>query len=341
LDRLFVVTHCVTGYFDLVTDILSIIQFKQQGNFEIMGLNIAFLVANNIMDVALMNDNCGRIMSVLQIQQFVQAVETLRTNKQTESFVRSKKVDAICRSVPSTVLQIYGLLIGLASGELSSSGATTLIISVVGSVMGAAMTLGQLAPRSGDSITSSAFMIMFSYYVAEFCMRLLSIALLFVSIGPLACIPLGFDLFMRWLLNALNGCEGACCEDVCNSKGFVATLMQMGSDSPNGPDEMTLVMYGPASTGILIISLAIFNGLRNATLDGLRSTAAGRSAMAGVTAIACIGCAFEYIIAGIVVCAETPEHKPVTPDEDEDKDKDKDQAEPAESGAIALVIADN
>jgi hypothetical protein len=145
-DYWFVATHALTSYADLVTDVLSIVQFSTHGQQALMGLNLAFLLFNVCVDVALMPDWRGRLLSVLQLQQAVQAVETLSQGRQTESFVRSKKVDAVCRSVPSVVLQLYGLLLTLPS--LGARGVLTIglsvavgVVAVLESVCGALVLL--------------------------------------------------------------------------------------------------------------------------------------------------------------------------------------------------------
>ena len=55
-------------------------------------------------DVLLQRDMRSRVLAGLQLQPAVQAWETLRSGEQSQSFVQSKKVDAVCRSVPSIVL---------------------------------------------------------------------------------------------------------------------------------------------------------------------------------------------------------------------------------------------
>jgi hypothetical protein len=75
-DYCFVAAHALTGYADLVTDVLSIVQLSTHGQQALMALNIIFLLLNVCVDVALMPDWRGRLLSVLQLQQAVQAVET-------------------------------------------------------------------------------------------------------------------------------------------------------------------------------------------------------------------------------------------------------------------------
>jgi len=272
-----------------VTDVLYIVQFSTHGQQALMGLNIAFLLFNVCVDVALMPDWRGRLLSVLQLQQAVQAVETLSQGKQTVSFVRSKKVDAVCRSVPSVVLQLYGLLLTLPS--LGARGVLTIGLSVAVGVVGSATTLGSLAPKSGSGLFSSAFAVHWCYYVCELSMRLVSMSLLFVSLGPVAFAVLGADFLYRLRLAWQKGRE----------RWSVSVVMQallwFGSDDANGPDEASIGL-SMGSDVILLISLFLANLLDTPALALLRADPGGP--VQGLTALACVAWLFKIIIGSYI-----------------------------------------
>jgi len=178
MDRLFIVGHVLAGYFDLVTDVLSIIEFGQQGSLYLMGLNIAFLLFNIGVAVGLEEGTWAeswdkKLSIIFQLSQITEAWEILTKGEQTPGFVQGKKVDAVCRSVPSVVLQLYGLLVTLNS--LGTTGIFTITLSIVSGITGAAITLGTIAPKSGQGLFSLAFVIHFCYYVCELAVRLISI----------------------------------------------------------------------------------------------------------------------------------------------------------------------
>ena len=293
VDRLFVVTHVLLGYVDLVTDVLSIMQFHKQGNTNLMAANVVFLFFNVCVDVFLMPDAWGKVLALLQVQQAVQAYESLESGRQTENFVRSKKVDAVCRSAPSIVLQLYGLLATLPSPR--SSEGVILVLSVVTGFVGSSISLGSLAPKSGLRFFSPSFVVHFCYYVCELTARLLSMSLLFVSIGPIAFAVLGVDFLVRLILYCFveSGDMG--------SKVLSAVLL-FGSDGVNGFDLRSLVAYSSISSGILLISLFLVNLVDTPELRALRAARGGP--VQAVTALACGALCFKYLVGWYIIGME-------------------------------------
>ena len=290
MDRLFVFAHVLMGYADLVTDVLSIVQFQRQGNAVLMGLNAAFLIFNLCVDVALMPDAWGRVLTVLQLQQAVQAYESLALGQQTESFERSKKVDAFFRSVPSIVLQLYGLLSTLPT--LQAMDIMILTASIASGLSGSAMTLGSLAPKSGDSLFSYAFAVHFCYYICELTARLLSMSLLFVSIGPVAFIVLGADTFLRLFALALRLL--ALAKELDKAISIDALLLALVVSGSDGPEQISS-SWSFVSSVVLLIALFLINLLNTPTLAALRATHGGVPVQA-VTALACVALFCKYAI---------------------------------------------
>ena len=230
----------------------------------------------------------------------MQAVETLSQGRQTESLVRSKKVDAVCRSVPSVVLQLYGLLLTLPS--LGARGVLTIGLSVAVGVVGSATTLGSLAPKSGNGLFSYAFMVHWCYFVCELSMRLVSMSLLFVSLGPVAFAVLGVDFVARLVLAWLQG------DRVWSVNVVVQALLWFGSDAANGPsnekinpwDDVPIVVLLWLGSGvILLISLCLANLLDTPALALLRADPGGP--VQGLTALACVAWLFKQMIGWYIV----------------------------------------
>jgi hypothetical protein len=263
---------------------------------------------------------------VLQVQQAVQAVETLQQGKQTQQFVRGKKVDAVCRSVPSVVLQLYGLLVSLPS--LGAKGALTISFSVVCGVVGAALTLGSLAEKAGNSMFSYAFSVHFCYYVCELAMRLVSMSLLFVSIGPIAFAVLAVDFLARLFLAYLMANES------WSFNTFMMALLLFGSDAANGPTWESLIFYSTGSGIILLISLCLVNLLGTPVLFLLRSHPG--HPLQALTALACVVLFFKHLIGYYIVI-----HKFKAPLADADEEKNKGQKEQQQQGQEAAIPAAN
>ena len=296
-EKLFVIIHLLIGYLDLLTDVLSIMQFHKQGNAKLMAANIVFLVFNVCVDVALVPDTVDKVLAVLQVQQIVQAFKSMKSMQQTSIFVRSKKVDAICRSVPSIVLQVYGLLATLPA--LRSSEGFTLILSVVTSVVGSAISLGSLAPKAGFSLLSPRFVVHFCYYVCELTARLLSMSLLFVSIGHITFAVLGADFLMRLFLPIFveRGSVGT---------NMLSAVLAFGSDGVNEISlEVTLILSSTISSTVLLISLCLINLLDTPDLRVLRQAPGGP--VQAVTVLACAALFFKYLI-GMRICKMKPQN---------------------------------
>jgi len=285
-------------------------------------------------------------LAVLQVQQAAQAWETLRKGEQTFSFVRSKKVDAVCRSLPSIVLQLYGLMLTLPT--LGASGVTTIGLSVIAGTLGSAMTLGSLAPKSGDGIFSFAFAVHLCYFVCELTARLVSMGLLFVSLGPAAFGVLAADflwkLFWTWVSQketptGLSPQQASKKPGMCdilsdmlnrNFTFFFQSLLWFGSDGIDGPGgetafivtfytnektesereklrTMSIFFVSFGSILTQLISLFLVNLLSTPALLVLRASKGGP--VQALTALACVALLLKLLI-GFYIHQTTFEQQP-------------------------------
>ena len=270
------------------------------------------------MDVFLMPDAKGKLLALLQVQQFVQTYETLRSGEQTQTFVRSKKVDAVCRSCPSIVLQLYGLMISL--GSIDQSGVNTIALSVAAGIFGSAMTLGQLAPKSGNELLSFDCLVHIYYYVCELSARMICVAMLFTSLGPLAFIPLGFDFVFRLFL---GGALTANC-DCCSIAALIEAVLSFGSDAVDGPQMSSVMVYFPMSTSNQLIALACFNALNTPFLREMRGAYGGVPVRA-LTAVAVICEVSKWFFGVCIGCADASTLNQAEKEEEE-------------AGAVVVVV---
>ena len=262
-----------------------------------MGINIAFLLFNIGVAVGLEEGTWveswdKKLSIILQLSQLTEAWEILTSTEgmQTPGFVQGKKVDAIFRSVPSVVLQMYGLLVTLDS--LGTTGIFTITLSIVSGITGAAITLGTIAPKSGQGLFSLAFAIHFCYYVCELAVRLISMSLLFVSIGPIAFAVLVADFLSRYLI--VQGRDGNPLLSF-SFDTFMKALLQWGSDAIDGPTSNSVLLWSSITSATLFISLCLFNLYATPSLIGLRA-AYGGQVVTGLTALACVALLFKYLL---------------------------------------------
>jgi len=188
------------------------------------------------------------------------------------------------------VLQLYGLLLTLPS--LGARGVLTIGLSVAVGVVGSATTLGSLAPKSGNGLFSRAFAMHWCYYVCELSMRLVSMSLLFVSLGPVAFAVLGVDFLARLWLAWFAG------QERWSVNVVMQALLWFGSDAANGPDEASFVL-SMGSGVILLLSLFLANLLDTPALALLRADPGGP--VQGLTALACVAWLFKLIIGIYIV----------------------------------------
>jgi hypothetical protein len=273
-DYCFVVAHVLIGYADLVSDILAINALSSEGRRELMGLNIAFLLLNVVVDVSLSPSAKDKLLALLQLQPFVQAFETLHAGHSTPNFVRSKKIDAIFRALPSMVLQLFGLLLSLAN--ITTFNFIVLSLSICISIVGSSTTMATLAPKSGNSMFSFRFVVHLLYYVSEVIVRISIFVMLFVSIYAYAFIPLAVELLTRaFLVFGKNGKQ-------FDVNWVITTFLFFGSDAYEGPD---IDVVGYLITTIYhFMALVIFNTLATPSLDTLRLLLATRN----MTIISCV-----------------------------------------------------
>ena len=138
-------------------------------------------------------DTVGIIRVIFQLDQFYQAYKTMVDKHQTHGLVVSKKLDAITRSMPSMILQLYGLLKTETNKQL-------LLMSIGSSIIGAGCTLASLSPNSGSNLFSRNFIIHYAYYVVEIMLRVTILGMMFYAVKLYGFIVAGVDFMIRLFL---------------------------------------------------------------------------------------------------------------------------------------------
>merc|ERR1711916_301826 len=124
-----------------------------------------------------------------------EGIMTLYTGRQTSGLVAGKKLDAIARSMPSIVLQMFALLLDLNNFDQSTL--VTLVVSVGFGLLGSAVTLSGLHPKAGHRLVSGQFLVIFCYYASELLFRSMLLAVMFLTIRAYAFIVVGLDFLFR------------------------------------------------------------------------------------------------------------------------------------------------
>jgi uncharacterized membrane protein YwzB len=195
-DVLMVVMHIVLGYADFVSDIFAILEMYSQQRIELMTLNVLVLALNVFLDSAFVDHWYEVIQSICQIHILLEGIDALEQKHQTHNLLRSKRIDAICRSIPSMLIQAYTLLTVWES--LDQKGVAILIISILLGLGGASATLAALDPSSGKTVFSGNFVIFFAWYTMDLMAKVLCYSMLFASIKGYGFFLLAFDWYMRF-----------------------------------------------------------------------------------------------------------------------------------------------
>jgi len=249
-----------------------------------MVANILFIVLNVALGVWMSRDDMmGILRTVLQLDQLYQGYMTLAAGHQTDEMIVSKKIDAVTRSMPSMVLQMYGLLKSLSHPDSSDNqfldrfmGPTqTLLVSVASSIVGAGFTLASLAPNSGYSIFNMHFVIHYVYYTAEITNRVVILSIMFFSVDAYGFLPAGLDFLFRLWIGY---------DDVSKGNLRDATLLAVQSFGSDHIVPALLDRGFMMNTLEMFIFLVVLNTLQIPYLDIARSQGADTC----LTVVACI-----------------------------------------------------
>ena len=195
LDYWLVMLYIVLGYSDLVSDIFAIRELFAVDRIAVGCLNIAFLVMNVLLGLLSATSIQDVFITIFQFGGLVEGVKTLINGEQTSELVAGKKLDAVARSMPSMVLQLFSLLISLST--INGQSYSILAVSIALGALGSATTLASIAPKSGRHLFKSRFFIHIVYYFSELLLRIMIISIMFLSIRAVAFVVVGVDWLLR------------------------------------------------------------------------------------------------------------------------------------------------
>ena len=222
MDYIMTVLYVVLGYADLVTDIIVIAQLISIGEDGLAAANIFFIVLG--MFLGYWNSKrtlLDLFLNVSQLSILVNGYLTLAQGKQTEGLVLSKKMDAIVRSMPSIILQLYTVLKDLGEYPKGSYAFNTFVVSIALGVLGASVTLSGLHQKAGNRLFSWQFAVVNLYYFSEILLRSMLAAIAFLSVGAYAFIAVGIDVLSRGFITLVSN----------NEINFSLTCLYLGSDN--------------------------------------------------------------------------------------------------------------
>jgi hypothetical protein len=229
VDYFMIVQYVALGYADFGTDILVIIELISLNRIGIAIINLFFIVLGIVLGYWNSNRTAwDLVLNVTQLSIFVDGMETLKQGKQTPGLVLGKKMDAIVRSMPSVILQLFSLLIDLEDYPAGTHEYNTFVVSIALGILGASVTLSGLHRKCGNSLLSWQFGVVNLYYFSEILLRCLMIAVAFISVREYAFIVAGFDILLRGCMVAVDTYEWEIDKDKID---ISLTCLYLGSDN--------------------------------------------------------------------------------------------------------------
>jgi hypothetical protein len=194
-----------------------------QNRIGLTALNICVLFLNVFLDVIFAEGWVGQLQCVFQIHILAEAVTAWKNKLQTLALLRSKRIDAISRSIPSMLIQMYTLFTVWES--LDYLGVTTLLVSILLSLGGASMTLASIDPSSGKSMFSFSWILLFCYYSVDLMAKVLAYSMLFASVKAFGFLAMGVEWLVRFNLCWRQRVTWKSCRN-----NFVLSLTFLGSE---------------------------------------------------------------------------------------------------------------
>lgn len=233
-DYWLIALYVMLGYVDLITDILSIHQLFIDGQRGVAITNVVFIGIGQFLGIMESDRSCKSIFIILIFASgLLNGIQTLRTGRQTPGLVAGKKLDAVARSMPSTVLQLYSLLQGLQRYNGNPLTLSVLVTSITFAILSSAVTLAGVHPKAGDRLLSRQYLVITCYYLSELTLRVLVIAIAFVAAQQYAFIPFGIDFAFRLCATSYATGEKDVATGLRMPKkiDFSLTCLYMGSDN--------------------------------------------------------------------------------------------------------------
>lgn len=198
-DFVIIAAHIIIGYVDLILDIVSIYFLHLEGKNELMILAILFLLSHYFLYLIFAEDFKDVCYVVMSVKPLVEGIRSIFYEKiQTENYCILKMIDAVARSFPNSVLRMWNLLKVFNTINLLDS--TVYIVSTCFSVAGIAVTLAGNAYFSGNNMFALRHLIAVVYFLAEAIYRILTVAIMFVSLSSdkLGFAAISLDFFIRF-----------------------------------------------------------------------------------------------------------------------------------------------
>ena len=295
--------YVITTYGGIIWSCIVIRSLHQQGRIELMWLNIVLLLINYIVDVLLADDDkWSRLQAIFMVHTLAEGLKSYKKRENTPALLRSKKIDAIIRSVSSMILQLYALLTTWQTPFSWVS--STLVISIFISFFGTTMTLTTFDGISGNKLFSWSFIGWAIYFIAEIVVKVITYGIMFVSLKGYGFILLGGEFVVRIVVIMVNNwlkmpfVMFAYSSASLMKWASVNSMLSLGCDTLLTHEDDHLVKWGCGiTTCMTIIALMIFHFVPNHDLDKLLADShVGLSLTIIVVCSTCIKL-FNFIIA--------------------------------------------
>jgi hypothetical protein len=266
-DHFLFILYIVLGYADLISDILAIIEIHAQHRMGLVILNICVLGFKVLVDVIYSEAWSERVQTLLQINIITESFHIWTNNIPAIALSRSKHIDAICRSIPSMLIQLYALLTAWES--LGNRGVTTLIISICLGLGSSSMTFGTLQPTRGSIFYDGNWLLWCCYYNVALMTKIVSYTMLFTSVKAFGFVVMGVEWIVRFYI---------CCDKTYtfdSMRNSIIHSLPFLSKETSLQDVLSekrkIVICHVTTVMVAISALVIFNLSINHHLENLRT----------------------------------------------------------------------
>lgn len=198
-DTKHILLHLILGYLDLLFDFLSIDVLSRVSRSAMIG-SVFFVVLNIVVGICqCWPDHIRMSLSLFQADAAIMGYRSVCEGNPTLEFLQVRKRDTFCRSMPTMIIRLCGLLQSLALPR-STENSAILVFSIILSIITTSVTLVTLSPLSKVGNFNRQLACYFIYFNIEVTLRVMILSIMIFSVDEYASIVLVMEFFLRFVL---------------------------------------------------------------------------------------------------------------------------------------------
>lgn len=265
----------MVGYVDIIGDIFAVATLLHAHRYSLAGANIGLIVFFMSLCLLPVRTPYDFLMTVLLMRPLLEGIKSVQQGEETPAFAIIKKIDAVSRSIPSAVLQLYTVLISLSNSNFQKSNPFSagvgisdeaiLLTSVAFSIAGTAMTLASFAPSCGSDIFAPRFFVHYLLFISEGVFRVVTLSILFVTLQKIAFLFIVVDFLFRLGLEMFSRRKFS-----FGGRVIEKAVIRMGTDvgeSKDGIGNVSGLIFSSIESALALILLSLTAVRRSTDLN--------------------------------------------------------------------------